>query len=343
MHTRQGIPCAHPRRVQAHHTFFLLSIAILLTIQSGCLAKNVTAESQPATAATPPSAPTPGPAASATWLPTSTNTPLPAATATAPSGSTPGTTCTEKHGHVVAYKIDTQYLKKPLEFNVYLPPCFQADGAVRYPVLYLLHGQLFTQDQWVDLGVPDWADYLISHGEVKPFMVVMPLENNSAGNPFTSGYEEALIDSVIPLVDRTFPTCSLRQCRAVGGLSRGASWAVYLGLTHWQLFGEIGAHSLPTFYGTDTSTSRWLADIPLDERPRIWIDVGDRDPTKKNAGEYDALLTKLNVAHEFHLLPGEHDAEYWSSNVQTYLRWYAAGWENLPAYSPLAEGLMEIR
>ena len=243
------------------------------------------------------------------------------------------TSCGEERGKVVGYVFDSPSLKRPLKFNIYLPPCYDQQREPGYPVLYLLHGQLFTEDQWDDLGVPETADRLIAAGQVRPFIVVMPLEEYSAANPFTTGYENALVNELIPWVDEHLHTCTLRSCRAIGGLSRGAAWSIRLGFAHWQLFSSIGANSLPPFYGTDVNMPRWLRAIPEGKLPRVWIDVGDKDPTIADASKFEELLTKLGVPHEYHVFAGGHDAAYWSSNLETYLRWYArAGTTSVATY-----------
>jgi hypothetical protein len=64
----------------------------------------------------------------------------------------------------------------PTEFRIYLPPCYEVEILRYYPVLYLLHGKGFTDDQWDRLGVDETADDLIASGEAPPFIIVMPHE-----------------------------------------------------------------------------------------------------------------------------------------------------------------------
>ena len=46
--------------------------------------------------------------------------------------------------------------------------------------------------------------------------------------------------NLVPYVDTHYNTCAERDCRAIGGLSRGAQWALRIGLAEWQTFGAIG-------------------------------------------------------------------------------------------------------
>lgn len=226
---------------------------------------------------------------------------------------------------VRALAIHSEAVQGTLHFNLYLPPCY--DPGAAYPVLYLLHGQTYAQDQWVRLGAPDAADTLIAAGEAPPFLIVMPQEPDTLANPFDTGFEQALIDELIPWINANAAVCSARACQAIGGLSRGGSWAVWLGFSHWELFGAIGAHSLPPFYGTETRLNQWLQAIPAGELPLVWLDIGQSDPYLADATAFEKLLTRLDVPHEWHLTSGNHAEDYWSAHVEEYLRWYAQPWQ----------------
>ncbi len=209
--------------------------------------------------------------------------------------------------------------------RVYTPPCYDPAADPGYPVLYLLHGQSFNDDQWQRLGVPETADRLIAAGEVKPFLVVMPQEYYYLQDMSQSAYGSALIDEVLPWVEENFAVCRDTACRAIGGLSRGASWASWLGFESWPLFGSIGLHSLPTT-ANGQFRYEWLPKIPEGQRPRLYLDIGAKDPYYQYALAYEQFLNESHLPHEWHLNSGGHNEEYWSAHVEEYLRWYAAGW-----------------
>ncbi len=77
-------------------------------------------------------------------------------------------------GRVEIYEFTTILLRDPLVYRIYLPPCYDEQPEQAYPVLYLIHGQTYSDTQWDRLGVPETADQLIRTGEVAPFIVVMP-------------------------------------------------------------------------------------------------------------------------------------------------------------------------
>lgn len=223
--------------------------------------------------------------------------------------------------------------RAPFAFRVYFPPCFAKDPQTHYPVLYMIHGQTYKDDQWERIGIGRAADDLIQQGKAPPFMIVMPQEENTYADIYTSSFSPNLLDGLIPWIDANYPTCAERACRAIGGLSRGGAWALHLGFTHWELFSALGLHSTPPFNNDPIYFYIWLRSIPTEEMPRVYIDAGRKDPFFGYASQFEALLVKNNIAHEWQVNEGGHTEEYWSAHVADYLAWYSAPWNNLPQLS----------
>jgi enterochelin esterase-like enzyme len=213
----------------------------------------------------------------------------------------------------------------PQEFRVYLPPCYDEKTDERYPVLYLLHGQTYTDDQWVRLGAVDAAEKLIRSGQARPFIIVFP-DDRYWNLPPGPGFGQRLADELIPHIDSTYRTLPDRKHRAIGGLSRGAGWALRLGLTEWKLFGAIGLHSLAVLQGDASDIEEWLKAIPPSARPQVFMDIGDNDPEISMARRVESQLNEYGLAHEWYLYGGAHTEDYWSAHVEEYIRWYAKGW-----------------
>jgi len=76
--------------------------------------------------------------------------------------------CWQAGGQVAQGSLETDLLPKPLDFRVYVPPCYDQEVARRYPVLYLIHGQSYNDDQWDRLGADETADVQIASGEAPP-------------------------------------------------------------------------------------------------------------------------------------------------------------------------------
>ena len=228
---------------------------------------------------------------------------------------------------MVLRELETDLLRQPLEFRVYLPACYSELPERSYPVLYLIHGQSFNDDQWDRLGADEMMDQLVREGEIAPFLIVMPRDREWT-QPDVDGFGKAVIEVLLPYIDETYRTLPDRQNRAVGGLSRGASWAIHFGLKYWQLFGSFGGHSPPVFWGDVRTVKRWLDEIPAEEMPRIFLDIGinDRPEIMESAVWFEKLLTQRNIAHEWYLFTGYHEEKYWYEHVEQYLRWYAQDW-----------------
>ena len=235
------------------------------------------------------------------------------------------TQCLES-GRVERYLIDSVLLNGELYFSVYFPPCYSKEKLSGYPVLYALHGQNFNDEMWTDLGAAETADTLILSGAVEPFLIVMPYEEFFFREAEGSGFPRALIEEIIPWVEGSLNVCTEKTCRAIGGISRGASWAMRIGLAEWDFFGSIGAHSLPTFLGDIGRLPERLDEVPYGEEPRIYLDTGRFDPEVKKAYRFENVLNEKGIPHEWHLNEGRHNEVYWGEQMDAYLCWYAAGW-----------------
>ena len=265
-----------------------------------------------------------------TSTPSPTSPPSPTVTATLwPSATASPTplTCWTKGGHIETGSLDTDLLRLPLEYRIYLPPCYDQQPERHYPTLYLIHGQSFTDDQWDRLGADETADALIAAGQVPPFIIVMP-RDRYGGEPGDSQFAQAILEVLMPYLDETYRMLSGRDQRAVGGLSRGAGWAVHLAIAHWETFGALGAHSPAIFHYDAERMRTMLKAIPADSTPRIYIDIGDRDRPEimRVALWFEDLLNQKSIPHEWHLFRGYHSEEYWSAHMEQYLRWYARAW-----------------
>jgi enterochelin esterase-like enzyme len=213
----------------------------------------------------------------------------------------------------------------PQEYLIYLPPCYDEMPEMRYPVLYLLHGQTYTDDQWVRLGAVTVADQLILQDGAAPFIIVFPDDRywNVQAGP---GFGQRLVDSLIPYIDQNYRTLADREHRAIGGMSRGAGWALRLGLRRWELFGTLGLHSLAVFGDDRPFLDDWLEAIPPESWPNIFIDTGESDQELGFNALFEDLLTQRGIPHEWHLYPGAHDELYWRAHVEEYLHWYVETW-----------------
>ncbi len=272
------------------------------------------------------------PLAEATQTPfeTATGSPVVIETATAtitpaPISTPTETACLEKAGTVERVQIPSAYLASPMWVSVYTPPCYSDQPEEGYPVLYLLHGQNMDDNYWQTLGAPEIADEAILGGET-PFLIVMPYEERNFEPLGESEFDDALVQELIPWVDGHYPTCATRECRAIGGISRGGGWAVDASLRHFELFSAVGAHSVGLLGGDSWRVSQLLDTHEKEEFPRFYLDRGEDDFLTEYIDRFEAALTSYGIAHEFVISPGAHNIDYWQARVQEYMVWYMAGW-----------------
>jgi enterochelin esterase-like enzyme len=324
--------------------FYLLLLARLLGLNT-ILALGAIMVGCQSASPTPLTGKSPSPVPAQTEAPSPTN--QPAVTPTASPNLTPEWTqtpspfvspspapCLVTQGKVYSLQASFDFFPKPLQFQLYLPPCYSPTTRVRYPLLILLHGQDSDDQQWVRLGSAAAADRLISSNQSAPFLIAMPYEEYDLQEPEESTFGKLVTQGLVPWLDQHYNTCSERACRAIGGLSRGAAWAVRLGFTDWQQFGEIGAHSLAYFWGDNVMLRQWTRAIPVDQFQSVYMDIGDQDPYLPSATGFEGLLAQYQVPHAWLINQGVHNENYWRVHVEEYLRWYSRAWtkqvQNIP-------------
>lgn len=208
---------------------------------------------------------------------------------------------------------------------VYLPPGYGQNPEQRYPTLYLLHGLNFDEGQWKDLGLAGMMDALIAAEKIPPFIVVLPRIPNIS--TFPSSYNARIFANyLVPYVDSRYQTLPERSYRAIGGLSRGAAWALRIGLQDGDLFSRIGLHSL-SMSGEEINS--WVSKINAlgaSERPALYMDAGSADEDQDSAQFLSRQLNHESIPHLFILMEGEHTSDYWAQHLPEYLRWYSSAW-----------------
>ncbi|MBN2549872.1 MAG: hypothetical protein JXB15_11980 [Anaerolineales bacterium] len=274
------------------------------------------------------------PTASLTVVPTCTqaptatvsSSPSPTLSPTVTATPTPQT-CWKKGGKFEPGSLETELLRYPLDYRVYLPPCYIEQPERSYPVLYLMHGQSFTDDQWDRLGADETANALIAAGKIAPLIIVLP-RDRYGDQPDENKFGQVVIEVLIPYVDQNYRTLTDRSHRAVGGLSRGAGWAIHLAISNWEYFSALGAHSPAVFHNDAQQMRTWLGLIPPEEYPRIYIDVGDHDRPEilDSAQWFERLLNEKDIPHDWYLFSGYHEEDYWSAHLEKYLLWYSRDW-----------------
>jgi enterochelin esterase-like enzyme len=234
--------------------------------------------------------------------------------------TTPTPDCLLADSTVEEQSFFSDLLETDFFYKVYLPPCYEEKPDHQYPTLYLLHGLSYDNQQWIRLGLKESMDDLIQNDKIHSFIIILPTESRF-DPPERSLYGDALVNELIPEVENQYRTLNDKSYRGIGGLSRGAAWAVRIGFEHYDHFGKVGAHSLPLF-----QAETWLTQNPKEELPSFFIDIGRDDSEWQSAQAFANLLNQNGVPHEWYLFTGGHSEEYWSAHLEQYLLWYGKDW-----------------
>ncbi|MCS6801838.1 MAG: alpha/beta hydrolase-fold protein [Chloroflexota bacterium] len=264
----------------------------------------------------------------------------------------------DRHGELREERFFSPILGREMTYAVYLPPGYAASDR-RYPVLYALHGVGGNHTEWISFGVADAADAVFAAGEVEPFIMVFPQGDQSYwfNHPGGDRWADYVTEDLIPTIDARYRTIAHREARAIGGLSMGATGALQFGLRRPDLFGIVGAHS-PSFRTTFASEDFahfeylevfWYFRNPAGYRPydpfelapqqaaaarslRIWLDVGDADIWRPTVERFHALLTQLDIPHEFSIGSGIHEFTYWGPRMVDYVTFYGRAFSEREAF-----------
>ncbi len=230
--------------------------------------------------------------------------------------------CQETAGQMIQAELVDPELPRSLPYRIYIPPC-AAEAHGQLPTLYLLHGLARTDAQWNEIGANEAAQDLVAAGRAPPFLIVMPWQRLGLE------YEQTIVDHLIPHIESEYGASPDQELRSIGGISRGAGWALRIGLQHPELFSAIGLHSPAVLVPDIFMLPDWIEAIPTEAMPEIWIDIGDRDPLRFSLPELTDLFDEEGVRYRLQSYPGEHTESYWADHVEDYLRWYVSGWLDL--------------
>ena len=240
------------------------------------------------------------------------------------------------HGIVRRHTYRSALVGDHREYFVYTPPGYDAAPARRYPVLYLLHGMSDGADAWSsEIGRANVIlDNLIAHGRAQPMIVVMPLGYGApeildarwrAGQPDPAlgrrnreVFARALLDEVIPSVEREYRAATDRGSRAIAGLSMGGAESLATGLNALDRFAWIGAFSsggLPEDYAATFPSLDGGANAKI---RLLWIACGTEDRLIAANRQLREWLASTGVRHTAIETPGAHTWMVWRRNLAAF-------------------------
>jgi S-formylglutathione hydrolase FrmB len=149
-------------------------------------------------------------------------------------------------------KIHGQALEGNLESDavdrdaiVFLPPGYNENRALRYPVVYALHGYSIGAEQWTqEIHVPQTIEGAFARG-AHEMIVVLPdsktVHNGSmySSSVTTGDFETYVAHDVVSYVDAHYRTIAARESRGLVGHSMGGYGATRIGMKHADVFGSL--------------------------------------------------------------------------------------------------------
>ena len=211
--------------------------------------------------------------------------------------------------------------------TVYLPPKYSP--AMKYPVLYLLHGIGGDELEWLLGGAPNIImDNLYADGKATEMIVVMPngraQENDRAeGNVYAgsaafANFEYDLLNDLIPFIESRYSVKKDKFHRAVAGLSMGGGQSLNFGLAHMDTFAFVGGFSS----APNTKTPEEL--IPDVEKTKaqnalLWMVCGSKDGLMYNSSRLKAFCDEHGVPCTLIEYPdGVHDFVVWKYGLYNF-------------------------
>lgn len=155
------------------------------------------------------------------------------------------------HGAVTHYVYHSASIGDDRDYFVYTPPNYDPRRKEPYPVLCLLHGLGDDASAWLNVGAANIIlDNLINQGKAKPMIMVNTLGYGTPNGPagamgagMIPAFAKALVDEVLPQVEKNYHAAHDRNHRAIAGLSMGGAEAIYTGFNYLDDFAYIGSFS----------------------------------------------------------------------------------------------------
>jgi len=240
----------------------------------------------------------------------------------------------------------SQTLPDKRDLIVYLPPGYDQNPERSYPVLYLQDGQNLFDGKTSFIPGRTWAvreqaDAAIAAGEVEPLVIVGVYNTGERrlaeythepdlrmGGGEAKAYGQMMTQELMPWIASQYRTRQDRESTGLGGSSLGGLVTLYLGLLHGERFGKLAVLS-PSVWWARKSILSYLNERAPDlwERPRLWLDVGDREG-RRTLQDVEHLARRLRAngwragetLHFERVAGGTHDEASWAHRVGPMLK-----------------------
>jgi len=240
-------------------------------------------------------------------------------------------------------------MQRAVPYCVLLPLGYEHHSAA-YPVLYLLHGLFGRFDDWVE------RTGIVAQTANHDLIIVTPEGGDGWYSDSATAehekYESYLICELLPEIEKRYRTISERRGRAIAGLSMGGYGAVKMAIKKPDIYTFAASFSgvfdptersddtpgfdwenlrpsiLKAFGGTDCKQRvdndlfKLIEGLPASSIPALpffYFDCGDEDGFRQANQRLADAMTERGITHQFQIIGGGHDWEYWSGRVSKLL------------------------
>lgn len=204
-------------------------------------------------------------------------------------------------GNVYSVEFFSPSLERNWTYSVYLPEGYD-NSELKYPVVYLLHGNGGNENDWVVNGkIEATLNRMIVSNEIPPVIAVTPDVGTGWYVDRIEKFESAFIKDLIPEIDGRFRTVPERSGRFLAGFSMGGYGTLRFAFIYPELFFAAGLIN-PAIYAPDppeTSSARKVG---------VFGDPYDSDIWKSlNYPVYLEIFIKKNIKLPMYIICGDDD------------------------------------
>lgn len=243
-------------------------------------------------------------------------------------------------------KKDTYYSTttgKNRNVNIILPAGYTEDK--KYPVLYLFHGGMGDENDWLSGGIVNTIGNMISWEEAAEMILVLPncrCRENDAANPsdglapeHVQSFDRFLTDfedNLMPYMEQNYSIATGRENTAIAGFSMGGRTALNIGFHLYEKIKYIGAFT--PAYGIFEYENMGLHEDGLfneetftlpDEYKNntfLMMNKGNQDNMVNDEPvRYHEALLKNGVPHAYYTMDGGHDWPLWRNGFYNFARY----------------------
>ena len=258
---------------------------------------------------------------------------------------------------VVTDSIYSQVLKAHRAYTIYLPKSYEVAPEKKYPILYLLHGVMGTNEGWFrDQRAGEVLDQLIASGEACEMIVV---GHNAGRHNYAgawNGYlnmpgrdsEDFFYQEFLPMIESKYRVIADKQHRAIAGLSMGGGGTTSYAQRHSDMYcaayamsalmniPEMGA--MPSKEPANPEDKMEILNKSVREHSCIdyvlqadearkeqlrsvqwYVDCGDDDFLLDRNIEFVQAMHRAQIPLQFRVRDGGHTNEYWHTALFTCL------------------------